>query len=127
MAAIKSVELDDFLGGSPVQQREVEGSESTRFKTYFKEGIRLLPGGAASGFKHVTDEFHPVLYSVKGRRTPVVRQLPEISWSLMNEGDVFVLDNKKFIFVWVGRSANNHEKMHGAKVCPSLFIFFMSR
>ncbi len=120
VAAIKSVELDDYLGGAPVQQREVEGSESPRFKSYFKDGIRIMPGGAASGFKHVTDEYHPALYSVKGKRTPVIRQLPEISWSLMNEGDVFVLDNVKYNFVWIGRFANNIEKMHGAKV--HLFI-----
>lgn len=84
---------------------------------FFVSFLRILPGGAASGFKHVTDEFHPALYSVKGKRRPIVRQLPEVSWSLMNEGDVFVLDCKKYIFVWVGRSANNIEKMHAAKVC----------
>lgn len=118
VAAIKAVELDDVLGGSPVQQREVEGCESPRFKSYFKEGIRILPGGVTSGFKHVTDEFNPALYSVKGKRTPLIRQLAEISWSVMNEGDVFVLDNRQYIFVWVGRKANNYEKMHGAKVRP---------
>ena len=77
---------------------------------------RILPGGAASGFKHVTDEFNPALYSIKGKRKPFIRQLPEVSWSLMNEGDVFVVDCKKYIFVWVGRSSNNMEKMHAAKV-----------
>jgi len=120
IAAIKSVELDDYLGGSPVQQREVEGAESSRFMTYFYNGIKLLPGGAASGFKHVTSEKSPVLYAVKGKRIPVIRHLPAVSWSHMNSGDVFVLDNKTNIFVWTGASSNRHEKMFGAKLAQTL-------
>ena len=77
---------------------------------------RILQGGVASGFHHVTDDFKPALYSVKGKRTPMIHQLASITWSLMNEGDVYVLDNRSHIFVWIGRSANNNEKLNGAKV-----------
>jgi Gelsolin repeat len=70
----------------------------------------------------VTDEFNPSLYSVKGKRIPVIRHLPQISWSVMNQGDVYVLDNKKYIFVWIGRDANNHEKMFAAKVSHVIFL-----
>ncbi|XP_021921948.1 advillin-like isoform X2 [Zootermopsis nevadensis] len=119
IAAYKTVELDDYLGGSPIQHRESQGNESARFKGYFKAGMRLLKGGAASGFNHVTDTFEPRLFHIKGRRSPAVTQHP-ISWEYFNSGDVFIIDTREIVFVWVGKSANNMEKLQATKVATKL-------
>ncbi|CAG0917901.1 unnamed protein product [Notodromas monacha] len=119
-AAYKAVELDDHLGGLPVQHREVQGSESKRFLAYFKDGLRLLSGGCASGFSHVTPDQSPKLFCVKGKRLPIVQQMSSVSWEHFNEGDSYVLDLQDAIFVWNGRSANKHEKLQAAKVAAKL-------
>ena len=41
-AAILSVNLDDALGGGPVQHREVQDHESPQFLNYFKSGMFIL-------------------------------------------------------------------------------------
>ncbi|XP_075213446.1 villin like protein quail isoform X2 [Lycorma delicatula] len=120
IAAYKTVELDDYLSGNPIQHREVQGSESPRFKSYFKNGLRLLRGGVSSGLNHVADNFEPRLFRVKGRRIPIVQQMPSISWEHFNKQDVFIIDTNDVIFVWVGSDANNIEKLQATKIAMQL-------
>lgn len=55
IAAYKTVELDESLGGGPVQYREVQENESPAFVALFKNrgGLEYLPGGVESGFRKV--------------------------------------------------------------------------
>lgn len=116
-AAILSVQLDDLLNGLPVQHREVEGSESDLFLSYFKGGVRYLEGGVASGFKHVeTNAAHPKrLFLIKGSKNIRLRQV-ELAVSAMNKGDCFILDADRDVYVWVGPKANRIEKLKAINV-----------
>ena len=122
IAAYKTVELDEHLGGAPIQHREVQGTESKRFLSYFKGGIRYLKDGVKSGLNHYTEDLSPNLYQVKGKRSPIIRQLPSVPWSQMNGGDAFVLDvpASSSIFVWQGATSNRYERLQAAKFAQTL-------
>ncbi|XP_042220528.1 gelsolin, cytoplasmic isoform X3 [Homarus americanus] len=111
-AAIKTVELDDQLGGVPVQHREVEGHETSLFLSRFKKGVRYLKGGVASGFHHVDpDAPYPArLFHVKGRRNIRIRQV-EVGVGSMNKGDCFILDCGSQVYAYMGPSSRKMERL----------------
>lgn len=41
-AAIFTIQMDDYLGGKPIQYREVQGYESRTFSGYFKTGLKYM-------------------------------------------------------------------------------------
>lgn len=115
-AAIKTVELDDSLGGAPVQHREVQDHESKQFISLFPKGISYLAGGVDTGFKKVEkDKYDPRLLHVKGRRNVRVWQT-KLAWDSMNSGDCFILDLGLTIYVWNGSSAGRMEKIKALDV-----------
>ncbi|KAG2179807.1 hypothetical protein INT43_003590, partial [Umbelopsis isabellina] len=127
-AAYKTVELDDFLGTSPVQHREVQSQESQLFLSYFPR-IVYLKGGVASGFHH-NDEHEPVtrllqihrpqsLAGTHTRNAVVFIEVPLHSDSL-NSGDVFVLDTGDKIYQWQGKESKGIEKAKAAEFIAQL-------
>uniref|UniRef100_A0A2K6F4Z9 Scinderin n=1 Tax=Propithecus coquereli TaxID=379532 RepID=A0A2K6F4Z9_PROCO len=92
-AAIFTVQMDDYLGGKPVQSRELQGYESTDFVGYFKGGLKYKAGGVASGLNHVliNDLTAQRLLHVKGRRVVRATEVP-LSWDSFNKGDCFIID-----------------------------------
>lgn len=111
-AAIKTVELDDSLGGVPVQHREVEEHESSLFLSRFKKGVRYLNGGVASGFRHVDpDAPYPArLFHVKGRRNVRVKEV-ELGVASMNKGDCFILDCGDQVLAYMGPASRRIERL----------------
>eukprot|EP01125_Pyxidicula_operculata_P004757 TRINITY_DN1776_c0_g1_i2.p1 TRINITY_DN1776_c0_g1~~TRINITY_DN1776_c0_g1_i2.p1 ORF type:complete len:367 (-),score=117.81 TRINITY_DN1776_c0_g1_i2:181-1281(-) len=119
-AAYKTVELDDFLSGAPVQYREVQGSESAKFLSLFPTFI-VQKGGIETGFKHVTaTEYRKRLLHVKGTfKNVVVREVPAHTSSL-NKGDVFILDLGLKLIQFVGSKAGAAEKSKASQLARAL-------
>lgn len=118
VAAYKTVELDDSLGGAPIQHREVQGHESQQFQNLFKSygGLRYLAGGVESGFKKVDrDAYEKRLLHIKGKRNVRVAQV-EVSHKSLNRGDVFILDIGLTLYQWNGQKASKAERAKGLDV-----------
>ncbi|XP_056104841.1 advillin isoform X2 [Rhinichthys klamathensis goyatoka] len=111
-AAIYVTQLDEYLDGSPVQYREVQGCESAKFKSYFKSGLIYKKGGVGSGFTHVETNMYNIqrLLHVKGTKHVTAREV-DVSWSSFNLGDIFLLDLGKAIIQWNGPQSNRQEKL----------------
>jgi gelsolin len=120
-AAILSVQLDDALGGSPVQHKETQDHESRAFLDLFKPSIRYLPGGVNSGFNHaeINAGGEKKLYQIKGKKNIRVKQV-ELKVSSMNQGDCFILDTGKEILVYVGPQAKGTERLKAISVANQI-------
>jgi len=119
IAAYKTVELDELLGGGPVQHRETQGYESEQFLQCFKS-VQYLKGGVASGFYKVERGVHEtLLLQLKGKR--IVRVTPvALGASSLNSGDVFILVMSDVLIQWNGSSSNKKEKSKALEVTKGI-------
>jgi len=121
-AAILAVELDDSLSGLPVQYREVQEAESQLFLSYFSKGVRYLPGGVKSGFKHYDpDEVTKRLFMVKGKRNVQVKEVL-VDITSLNNSDAFILDCGKNhdILVYLPPKARKMEQFRATQVANEI-------
>ncbi|XP_056092299.1 gelsolin b [Rhinichthys klamathensis goyatoka] len=120
-AAIFTIQMDDFLGGKPIQYREVQGYESKTFVGYFKSGLKYMQGGVASGFKHIASGAVNVkrVLHVSGRRVIRAIEVP-VSWASFNQGDCFILDFGQEIYQWCGSKCNQFERLKATNVSKDI-------
>ncbi|XP_066578701.1 capping protein (actin filament), gelsolin-like b isoform X1 [Amia ocellicauda] len=108
--AMLATQLDDFLGGDPIQHRETQGFESREFMQLFPRGVTYKDGGVESGFrKSQGGAAVQRLYQIKGKKKIRAREV-ELSWASFNKGDCFILDLGESIVSWSGSQANMFEK-----------------
>ncbi|KAK5930067.1 hypothetical protein CesoFtcFv8_000255 [Champsocephalus esox] len=113
--------MDDFLQGTPVQNREVQGARVQNLSGYFKTGLKYMKGGVASGFQHVVTNEVTVqrVLQVKGRRVVRATEVP-VSWESFNQGDSFILDLGEEIIQWSGSHSNRFEKLKATMVSKGI-------
>ncbi|XP_054608594.1 capping protein (actin filament), gelsolin-like b isoform X1 [Dunckerocampus dactyliophorus] len=108
--AMLATQLDNFLGGDPIQHRHVQGYESPEFMKLFPRGVSYKDGGVESGFRRSQGSGTVRrLYQIKGKRNIRAKEV-ELSWKSFNKGDCFILDLGEVIVSWTGSQANVFEK-----------------
>lgn len=106
-AAYKTVELDDYFDGEPIQHRETQGNESGDFLSYFPGGVSYLPGGVDSGFKVVqSDIFLTKLWQVRRAKKSIIVEEEAPSINIVNHRDSWILQVERTIYVWDGENSS---------------------
>jgi hypothetical protein len=123
-AAALSVQLTASLQNPSRHHLELQGEESQLFLSYFKDtGVTYLEGGVESGLRAVENkEQEPRLLQIKGKKYPRVWTFPP-SAEHLNEGDVFILDNKGKLYLWPGEDSNATERMRAIAIIQHIKDF----
>ncbi|XP_035235243.1 gelsolin-like isoform X1 [Anguilla anguilla] len=121
VAAVFTTQMDEYLDDKPVQYREVQGNETNEFLGYFKDGIKYMEGGVASGFRHVVTNEVEIqrLLHVQGRHIVRAVEVP-VSWQSFNQGDCFILDLGNEIYQWFGSQCSGYERLKSTRVAKGI-------
>merc|ERR1712100_923048 len=116
-AAYKTVELDDYLGGGPVQHREVQGFESPAFCQLFSShgGVMYLDDvldADEAGDDDDVDTQKRILKlsDASGSLQFTVVSEGKLAKSFLSSDDAFIIDSGFEVFVWIGNGASAAER-----------------
>jgi len=119
-AAYKTVELDTLLGDVPVQFREVQESESDKFRSYFSK-IVVMEGGVDSGFNHVKpEEYKPRLLHIKGTMKCTSMREVGCTTESLNSGDCFIYDAGMDLYQFNGKGSSGAERVKAAEMARAI-------
>jgi len=120
-AAYKTVELDDKLGGEPVQFREVQGQESDEFLEAFP-AMTIMEGGIASAFNKVEPEaYKPRLFLVMGNKKKNVKSYQvDLNVDSLSMDNCYVLDLGENIIVATFDKSSFWEKRKANEIADNL-------
>eukprot|EP00735_Rhodelphis_limneticus_P008798 TRINITY_DN2282_c0_g1::TRINITY_DN2282_c0_g1_i1::g.6847::m.6847 TRINITY_DN2282_c0_g1::TRINITY_DN2282_c0_g1_i1::g.6847 ORF type:complete len:944 (-),score=398.86,sp/P02640/VILI_CHICK/39.83/3e-174,sp/P02640/VILI_CHICK/32.63/2e-39,sp/P02640/VILI_CHICK/28.42/2e-32,Gelsolin/PF00626.17/1.1e-18,Gelsolin/PF00626.17/1.8e-16,Gelsolin/PF00626.17/1e-09,Gelsolin/PF00626.17/6.1e-17,Gelsolin/PF00626.17/2.5e-07,Gelsolin/PF00626.17/1.7e-10,VHP/PF02209.14/9.4e+03,VHP/PF02209.14/2.6e-14 TRINITY_DN2282_c0_g1_i1:633- len=125
-SALLAQQLDDEMGGSPVQCRVVMNKEPNHFYALFKGKMMVHSGGMASAFKNAGDSDSydtdgVYLYHVRGTNDLNTRAVQvEEKATALNSTDCFVLVAYNKLYVWRGQFSTDTEKAYADNVAKLL-------
>lgn len=125
-SAIQAKEMDDAMGGYPVQVRVVMNKEPPHFYKIFDGKFVVHSGGIGSGFKNVDQaDYYDTdgvrLFHVRGTNDWNTRavQVAEKTSSL-NSTDAFILETPNQLYAWFGKGCNGDEREFAKMMAPKL-------
>ncbi len=121
---MKAVEIDDRLGGAPVQVRVVQGQEPAHFLAIFQGQLIIYQGGHSSSFDENSSEKSGQNSESEGGRTKHLLQIHgrtplttyatqvTLSAASLNTNDcfVYVSPEEQVAWVWLGKGSTGDEK-----------------
>lgn len=64
------------------------------------------------------------LYRVKGKRIPIINEMPNISWDYFASAGIYLILIPKTLFIWIGRASSITEKLKATEVGEELKRFY---
>uniref|UniRef100_A0AAR2JZ67 Gelsolin-like domain-containing protein n=1 Tax=Pygocentrus nattereri TaxID=42514 RepID=A0AAR2JZ67_PYGNA len=109
-SAFLTVQLDDSMGGAPVQVRVTQGQEPPHLMSIFKGKPMIIHSGGTSRKGGQTQAGSTRLFHVRTSTAKATRAVEvQPSASKLNTNDVFVLKTPDSLFVWKGVGASAEE------------------
>lgn len=110
-SAFLTVQLDEELGGTPVQKRVVQGKEPPHLMSMFGGKPLIVYKGGTSRDGGQTSPASTRLFQVRSSTSGATRAVEiDPAAKELNSNDAFVLKTPSAAYVWVGQGASDPEK-----------------